>query len=87
VNIFFMNDSVDLARDAARPPEGYFELWEMLKELVKKVSLSKYAVPASYAAVYIEARLTLKVHSKPRWSNQPNGSSKLIRLFRFRRCQ
>ncbi|HDL89348.1 MAG TPA: sulfur reduction protein DsrE [Thermodesulforhabdus norvegica] len=36
VNIFFMNDSVDLAHDAATPPEGYFELWEMLKELVKK---------------------------------------------------
>lgn len=26
VNIFLMNDSVDLACDAAVPPEGYFEL-------------------------------------------------------------
>ena len=36
VNIFLMNDSVDLARDAATPPEGYFDLGEMLKELIKK---------------------------------------------------
>jgi len=33
-NIFLMNDAVDLARDAARPPEGYFDLGEMLKELI-----------------------------------------------------
>ena len=26
VNIFLMNDSVDLAHDAAMPPEGYFDL-------------------------------------------------------------
>jgi len=36
VNIFLMNDSVDLARDIARPPEGYFDLGEMLKELIHK---------------------------------------------------
>jgi len=36
VNIFLMNDSVDLARDAATSPEGYFDLGEMLKELIKK---------------------------------------------------
>ena len=35
VNIFLMNDSVDLARDAAKPPEGYFDLGEMLKELIE----------------------------------------------------
>jgi len=34
VNIFLMNDSVDLARDAATPPEGYFDLGKMLKELI-----------------------------------------------------
>jgi len=34
VNIFLMNDSVDLARDVARPPEGYFDLGEMLKALI-----------------------------------------------------
>ena len=33
-NIFLMNDAVDLARDAAGPPEGYFDLGEMLKELI-----------------------------------------------------
>ena len=36
VNIFLMNDSVDLARDAATPSEGYFDLGKMLKELIAK---------------------------------------------------
>jgi len=36
VNIFLMNDSVDLARDAATQPEGYFDLGKMLKELIGK---------------------------------------------------
>jgi len=36
LNIFLMNDSVDLARDATTPPEGYFDLGEMLKELIEK---------------------------------------------------
>ena len=36
VKIFLMNDSVDLARDAATPPEGYFDLGKMLKKLIEK---------------------------------------------------
>ena len=36
VNIFLMNDSVDLARDITEQPEGYFDLGKMLKELVGK---------------------------------------------------
>ena len=36
VNIFLMNDSVDLARDVTKPPEGYFDLVQMLKELIAK---------------------------------------------------
>ncbi len=36
VNIFLMNDSVDLARDAAKPLEGYFDLGKMLKDLIGK---------------------------------------------------
>jgi len=36
VNIFLMNDSVDLARDVTKPPEGYFDLVQMLKELIGK---------------------------------------------------
>lgn len=36
VRVFLMNDSVDLARDATRPPEGYFDLGEMLKGLIGK---------------------------------------------------
>jgi uncharacterized protein involved in oxidation of intracellular sulfur len=36
VKIFLMNDSVDLARDVAKPPEGYFDLGKMLKELIAK---------------------------------------------------
>lgn len=29
-------DSVDLARDVAKPPEGYFDLGEMLKGLIRR---------------------------------------------------
>ena len=36
VNIFLMNDSVDLARDVTKPSEGYFDLVQMLKELIGK---------------------------------------------------
>lgn len=36
VNVFLMNDSVDLARDVAKPPEGYFDLGEMLKGLIHR---------------------------------------------------
>lgn len=33
-SVFLVNDSVDLARDAAKPPEGYFDLGNMLKNLI-----------------------------------------------------
>ena len=36
VRIFLMNDSVDMARDAAKPSEGYFDLGKMLKDLIAK---------------------------------------------------
>ena len=36
VNIFLMNDSVDLARDITEQPEGYFDLGKMLKDLIAK---------------------------------------------------
>ena len=36
VKVFLMNDAVDLARDAAVPPEGYFHLGQMLKDLITK---------------------------------------------------
>jgi len=36
VRVFLMNDSVDMARDAAKPPEDYFDLGEMLKGLIAK---------------------------------------------------
>jgi len=36
VRVFLMNDSVDLARDATRPPEEYFNLGQMLKDLIAK---------------------------------------------------
>ena len=36
VRVFLMNDSVDLARDAAKSPENYFDLGEMLKNLIAK---------------------------------------------------
>jgi len=36
VGIFLMNDAVDLARDACTPPEGYFDLGMMLKDLIAR---------------------------------------------------
>lgn len=36
LRIFLMNDSVDLAREITKPSEGYFDLGEMLKELISK---------------------------------------------------
>jgi uncharacterized protein involved in oxidation of intracellular sulfur len=36
VNIFLMNDSVDMAPDVTEQPEGYFDLGKMLKELIAK---------------------------------------------------
>ncbi len=37
VKIFLMNDSVDMARDVCKPPEGYDQdLSQMLKELIAK---------------------------------------------------
>ena len=34
VRIFLMNDSVDMAREVCRPPEGYFDLGKVLKDLI-----------------------------------------------------
>ena len=34
--LFLMNDSVDMARDVAKPPEGFFDLGKMLKDLMAK---------------------------------------------------
>lgn len=34
VRVFLMNDSVDLARDAAKAPADYFDLGQMLKDLI-----------------------------------------------------
>ena len=36
VRIFLMNDSVDLARDTAKGPADYFDLGQMLKDLISK---------------------------------------------------
>jgi uncharacterized protein involved in oxidation of intracellular sulfur len=36
VKLFLMNDSVDMARDACKPPEGFFNLGKMLKDLISK---------------------------------------------------
>jgi len=36
VQVFLMNDSIDLAREGVIPPEGYFNLTQMLRELIQK---------------------------------------------------
>ena len=34
VRLFLMNDSVDMARDACKPPEGFFDLGKMSKRVL-----------------------------------------------------
>ncbi|WP_298170284.1 DsrE family protein [Acidithiobacillus sp.] len=42
VRVFLMNDSVDMARDVCKPPEGYDQdLSKMLKELIAQGALVK----------------------------------------------
>jgi len=36
LRIFLMNDSIDLAKEGVKPPEGYFNLTEMLQGLIGK---------------------------------------------------
>lgn len=36
LRIFLMNDSIDLAKEAVNPPDGYFNLTEMLQGLIGK---------------------------------------------------
>lgn len=36
LRIFLMNDSIDLAKEGVTPPEGYFNLTEMLQRLMGK---------------------------------------------------
>ena len=36
VRLFLMNDSVDLARESVKPPEGYYDLVQMRKELIAR---------------------------------------------------
>jgi len=36
IRLFLMNDSVDMARDVARPPEGFFDLGKMLRDLISQ---------------------------------------------------
>ena len=36
LRIFLMNDSIDLAKEGVEPPEGYFNLTEMLAALILK---------------------------------------------------
>jgi uncharacterized protein involved in oxidation of intracellular sulfur len=36
LRIFLMNDSIDLAKEGVTPPEGYFNLTEMLQGLMEK---------------------------------------------------
>jgi len=36
VELFLMNDSIDLAKEGIAPPEGYFDLTQMLRELIQK---------------------------------------------------
>jgi uncharacterized protein involved in oxidation of intracellular sulfur len=34
VRLFLMNDAVDLARESIKPPDGYFDLVQIVKELI-----------------------------------------------------
>jgi|GEM_PF-1758545 len=65
VNIFLMNDSVDLARDAAKPAEGYFDLGQMLKDFIaKNVPVKVCGTPAKCDAGFTRESLILKALRK-----------------------
>ncbi len=34
MRLFLMNDAVDLARESIKPPDGYFDLVQIVKELI-----------------------------------------------------
>jgi len=36
LRLFLMNDSIDLAKEGVIPPEGYFDLTQMLQKLIQK---------------------------------------------------
>ena len=36
LRVFLMNDSIDLAKEGVTPPEGYYNLTEMLQGLIEK---------------------------------------------------
>ncbi len=53
VRIFLMNDSVDMARDVCKPPNGYENLSEMLKELISNdVSVKVCGTCMSRCGIY-----------------------------------
>lgn len=60
VNIFLMNDAVDLARDKSMKPQSYdYDLVDMLKKCMLMVLSFKHAVHAMRDVVFLKMSLTL----------------------------
>ena len=60
VNIFLMNDAVDLARDMTKMPEGYdHDLVGMQKNFMKRVYRFKYVAVVMHDAVCLRISLIL----------------------------
>jgi uncharacterized protein involved in oxidation of intracellular sulfur len=53
VRIFLINDAVDMARDACRPPEGYDQDWsKMLKGLITQGVPVKVCATCMHCGIY-----------------------------------
>ncbi len=66
VQLFLMNDSVDLARDVTTHPDGYFDLTQMLKELITRSVVVKVAGRAIRDVEYTRVSPILKGPIRPR---------------------
>jgi uncharacterized protein involved in oxidation of intracellular sulfur len=74
VRLFLMNDSVDMARDVCKPPEGYDQdLSQMLKELIAKEVLVKVCGTCMARCGVYKTNRILKGLRNPRCLNWQNG--------------
>ena len=78
IRIFLMNDAVDLARVVCKPPEGYFNLGQMLKKLVEKgVPVKVCGTCKSRCGIYknepyFEGTIEAKMNELAEWIKNTN---------------
>lgn len=80
VRIFLMNDAVDMARDACKPPEGYDQdLGNMLKELISRGSRLRSVAPAWRVVVFTRTSPTSMALRNQPCQPWPIGLLKVIK--------